>query len=851
MRTLASCLLLVTGAAFAGFTPPQKLTVVTDDNYPPYLFRDGDGSLQGIIKDKWELWSARTGVPVVIEGIPWAKAQEAALAGRADVIDAIAFTDARRTLYEFSPAYAAVDSRVYFHHSVSGINDVASMRGFTIGAKAGSACGRWLAERGSTLRNYDASEALVKAASAGEVRLFCMDAPTAQYFLFKLGRADDFRETPPLYSASLHWAVRAGQGELRDFVRAGFDRVGGEALDAIDARWMGSPVKMPLGPKYIGYFVLGLATLVGITALLLLWNRSLRVRVSARTEQLHGAMSELERQAEHARDLYDTAPCGYHSLDMEGRYVEVNDTELRWLGLDRHQVIGRHFGDFLTEDGRNAFRTNFSRFLEAGELHGIEYDLKRADGTMMKILLSATLRRDERGQPVMSNATIYDITERALAEERVAHLSNHDSLTGLPNRLLLRDRIQQAISQAHRAGGLLAVCFLDVDRFKTINDSLGQASGDRLLQAVGRRLAETVREGDTVSRVGGDGFVVCVTEVESVAHASSIGAAILESIGAAFEVDGHRIHITASLGIGLYPTDGTAAEMLIRHAETAMYHAKDAGRGTFQFFAEHMNVATQQRLFMEAGLRRGLERGEFELAYQPIFDVRGQPILGLEALLRWHPPGSPVIAPAEFIGVAEESRLIVPIGEWVLRESLGRARRWQAARADFKLSVNVSAHQLSRADFFDRLSAILRETGVDPRRLEMEVTESVIIESAGTARESIDRIAGLGVGIAIDYFGTGYAGLGYLKRLPIHKLKIDQSFVRNMLTDRGDAAIVAAVIAMARGLGVSVVAEGVETAEQLAELRRLGCDGAQGYLFARPQAADKIERLFAADTAFA
>ena len=851
MRILVSCLVLVAGAAYAGATPPQKLTVVTDDNYPPYLFRDDGGQLQGIVRDKWEAWSARTGVPVVLEGIPWAKAQEEALAGRADVIDVIALTEARRTLYEFSPAYAAVDARVYFHHSVSGINDVASMRGFTIGAKGGSACGRWLGERGATLRNYDTSEGLVGAAAAGDVRLFCMDAPTAQYFLFKLGQSDAFRESPPLYSASLHWAVRAGQAPLRDFVRAGFEKVGPEALDAIDARWVGNPLRLPIGRRYVGYFLLAIAAAVGVTAILLLWNRSLRVRVDSRTEQLFGAMTELERQAEHARDLYDNAPCGYHSLDSEGRYVEVNDTELRWLGLDRHQVIGRSFSDFLTEDGREAFRTNFSRFLEMGELHGLEYDLRRADGSLMKILLSATLRRDGDGKPWMSNATVYDVTERTLAQERVAHLSNHDALTGLPNRMLLRDRVQQAIGQAHRAGALVAVCFLDLDRFKKVNDSLGQATGDRLLQAVGQRLVETVREGDTVSRVGGDGFVVCMTGVGSVAHASSLGNSIVEAVGARFDVDGHRVDVSASVGIGLYPTDGTTPETLIRHAETAMYHAKDAGRANYQFFAEHMNVANQQRLFMEAGLRRGIERGEFELAYQPIFDVRGQPITGLEALLRWHPPGSPVIAPAEFIGVAEESRLIVPIGEWVLREALGRARRWQAARDDFVLSVNVSAYQLGRADFFDRLRAILRETGMDPRRLEMEVTETVIIESAGTARESIDRIAELGVRIAIDDFGTGYAGLGYLKRLPIHKLKIDQSFVRNLLTDRGDAAIVAAVIAMARGLGVTVVAEGVETEEQLAELRRLGCDGAQGYFFARPQSADKIERLFTADTAFA
>src|SRR5258706_16297717 len=277
-----------------------------------------------------------------------------------------------------------------------------------------------------------------------------------------------------------------------------------------------------------------------------------------------------------------------------------------------------------------------------------------------------------------------------------------------------------------------------------------------------------------------------------------------------------------------------------------MFHAKKAGRSSFQFFADHMNVAASERLSVENALRHGLESHEFELHYQPIYDVRARKIVGLEALLRWRRDGGELTSPVDFIAVAEDSRLIVPIGDWVLREALGRAKRWQALRPDLRLAVNVSANQLARPGFFDRLAAIVREAGVDPRLIEMEVTESVIIESKGTARETIDRVASLGVRIVIDDFGTGYAGLAYLKRLPVNKLKIDQSFVRNLATDRGDAAIVSAVIAMARGLGVGVVAGGVETEDQLSELVRLGCERAQGFLFARPLAAGKVEALLAA-----
>jgi diguanylate cyclase (GGDEF)-like protein/PAS domain S-box-containing protein len=847
MRCATLCLILGAWATLAGAAVPAKLTVVTDDNYPPYLFRSADGSLQGITKEKWDLWSARTGVPVDLQGMAWAKAQELTLAGGADVIESIALTESRRALYEFSPAYATVNARVFFHQSVGGIHDVASMRGFTIGSKEGSACDKWLADKGDThVRDYPSSEAVVMAAIAGDVRLFCLDAPTARYFLVKLGKANEFRETEPLYSASLHWAVGHGRTELRDYIQAGFERIGAEPIEAINARWLGNPLRSPLDPRFVAYFVAAIGVVVAGAALLVLWNRTLRGRVASRTAELNGAMRQIEKQAENVRDLYDNAPCGYHSLDMQGVYVEVNDTELRWLGMARDELVGkRRFSDFLTDDGRDDFRRHFARFLEIGEVRDIEYDLVRSDGSIMRILLSATLRCDADGRPATSNATLYDITERTEAQERLAHVSHHDGLTGLPNRALLRDRLQQAIGQAHREGTLLAVLFIDLDRFKTINDSLGQAAGDELLLAAASRLAESVRDGDTLSRVGGDGFVVVATGIESAGHASAIAAGILERLAQSVKIAGQEVHVTSSIGIALYPADGSAPDLLVRHAETAMYHAKEAGRAGYQFYAAHMNVAARERLSLENALRRGLENQEFELVYQPIFDLATRTIVGLEALLRWHPPGRAVIAPADFIAVAEESRLIVPIGEWVLREALARARRWQGLNKGIKLAVNVSGSQLARGDFFDRLRAIVGETGADPRRTEIEVTETVIIGSTGTARESLDRIAALGIGVAIDDFGTGFAGLGYLRRLPVSKLKIDQSFVRNLTRNRGDAAIVSAVIAMARGLGVTVVAEGVETEEQFVELKRLGCDCAQGYLLSRPLAVDRVETLFA------
>jgi diguanylate cyclase (GGDEF)-like protein/PAS domain S-box-containing protein len=849
MRALVTLWLCAACACYAQSQAPTQIKVVTDDNYPPYLFRTEGGELRGIVKDKWALWSARTGVPVVLEGTTWTRAQEMARRGEADVIDVIALTEARRALYEFSPAYGSVDARVYFHESVSGINDAASLRGFTIGAKEASACAKWITDRSPThIRDYPTSESLVRAATAGEVRVFCLDAPTARYFLFKAGQAGHFRETEPLYSASLHWAVRSGQVALRDFIQAGFAGIPPSELDAIDSRWMGNPVGLPLDSRYVVYFVIAVAALVAAAALLLLWNRSLRVRVAARTLELRNALTRIARQAEDARELYDNAPCGYHSLDAEGFYVEVNDTELTWLGMNRDEVVGKKkFSDFLSDAGREAFQTHFPRFLGQGEVRDLEYELVRKDGSTMRVLLSSTLMRDAAGRPIRTNATVYDITARAAAEAQVAHMANHDVLTGLPNRSLLNDRLEQAVARAHRTDTMLAVILIDLDRFKTLNDSLGPGGGDRLLKAVGQRLAQAVREGDTLSRVGGDGFVVVQPEAASAPAVAAAATALIEAIGKPLDFDGNEVHVGASLGIALYPNDGLTADALLRNAETAMLHAKQAGRANFQFFARHMNAAAHERIALEGALRRGLENGEFDVHYQPIYDLRTLEIKGFEALLRWRPAGRDPVPTPVFIAIAEEAGLIVPLGELVLREALLRARRWQANRPELRIAVNVSAYQLARPDFYDHLEALVREAGVDPGALEIEVTETVIIESKGPVRETIDRISRMGARIVIDDFGTGYAGLAYLKRLPANKLKIDQSFVRNLPRDRGDAAIVAAIIAMARGLGMEVVAEGVETEEQRLELERLGCECAQGFLWSHALARQGAERLLASD----
>jgi diguanylate cyclase (GGDEF)-like protein/PAS domain S-box-containing protein len=561
-----------------------------------------------------------------------------------------------------------------------------------------------------------------------------------------------------------------------------------------------------------------------------------------RRKQAEQALRESESRL---RLAMDAAQMGMWYWEAEtDRFTYSDGLNTLWgRPADAPLADYRKLQEQLHREDRELFDATLRHAIKQGTDFSVDYRVVWADGSEHWITNRGQVHRGRDGRAQRVIGVAMDITDRKIAEQRIAHMAHHDALTGLPNRVLLRDRIQQAIAQAHRNASQLAVLFIDLDRFKTINDSLGHQLGDRLLQSVASRILVCVREGDTVSRVGGDEFVIVIPEIESSSDASSVAAKILEVLASAFHLHGNDLHVAASIGISLYPSDGSDAETLMRNADTAMYHAKDSGRGNFQFFTQHMNVAAQQRLLLENSLRRALENREFELHYQPLFDLRDRSITGFEALLRWNPPGGATVPPGEFISAAEESGLIVPIGEWVLREALRQAKTWQAAGRALFVAINVSANQLARPSFVERLRRLIQETGIDPALVELEVTESVIIEGAGEAREALDHIAALGVGIAIDDFGTGYSGLAYLKRLPIDTVKIDQSFVRDLTVDPDDAAIVTAIVAMARSLGVDVVAEGVETEEQLSELMRLGCHRAQGYLLARPMTAAAVARL--------
>jgi diguanylate cyclase (GGDEF)-like protein len=466
------------------------------------------------------------------------------------------------------------------------------------------------------------------------------------------------------------------------------------------------------------------------------------------------------------------------------------------------------------------------------------------DGRQIEVEGSLTCYR-RRGEEAVIWGICRDITERKQAQVQLYHLAHHDLLTGLPNRLSFIDRLHQARAQARRLEQKLAVFFLDLDRFKVVNDTLGHTVGDEMLQETARRLVAGVRESDTVARLGGDEFTVILGNLTGIEAAEKIAGKLLKSLAQPLFIGGRELFTTASIGISIFPRDGEDPLTLIKNADIAMYQAKARGRNNYQFYAPAMDLHADRRLAMEIGLRRALEREEFILHYQPKVDVASGRVTAMEALLRWQHPELGLLPPAEFIPLAEETGLILALGEWVLRTACAQNRAWQeAGLPPVPVAVNLSGHQLQQKDMVRAVDRILKETGLHPGHLELEITETVIMQNPDFAAVVLGKLKSLGVRLAIDDFGTGYSSLSHLKRFAVNTLKIDKIFVRDVETSAADAAIATALIAMGNNLSLQIVAEGVETDGQLSFLREQRCHEVQGYLFSRPlPAAVAVEFL--------
>lgn len=556
-------------------------------------------------------------------------------------------------------------------------------------------------------------------------------------------------------------------------------------------------------------------------------------------------------ERERAQVTLNSIGDGVMSIDLLGNVTYLNAVAARMTGWSPQEAAGRAVQEvfcIIDADTRKTMQNPLATAIRENGAARLMTNclLVRRDGVETPIEDSAAPIHDRRGQVTGAVMVFHDVSEVRAAALRMSYLAQHDSLTDLPNRLLLSDRLAQAISLAERARQKVALLFLDLDGFKHVNDCLGHTVGDRLLQSVAQCLRSCVRSSDTVSRQGGDEFVIMLSQITHARDAAGIADKVLQAIRQSRHLIEHDLHLTGSIGIVSYPDDGADAETLLKNADFAMYQAKEAGRDNYQFFKPDLNLRSIERQSLQNSLRQAVQHQAFSLHYQPKVSLQTGAIRGVEALIRWRHPQSGLIPPAQFIPVAEECGLIVPIGRWVLREACRQARAWlDAGLAPMNVAVNISSVELRAKGFIASLRAILAETGLEPDRLELELTETFLMQDSSSTAAVLSAIRDLGVHLALDDFGTGFSCLSYLKRFPIDALKIDRSFIRDLAADADNAGIVSAVISMGRNLNMRVIAEGVETHDQLEFLQEHSCPEGQGYYFAQPMVAGEVTQLIA------
>ena len=679
-----------------------------------------------------------------------------------------------------------------------------------------------------------------------EGRLDAMLAPMAltSYHMAELGlhNVKVVGKTPIVMDLTLF--VDRDQPLLHSIVEKSLHAISHKDSQAILQRWIQQEYVEKTDYGLLLY--LGLLSLAALTVALT-WNLSLRRQIERRRKvemALQRLMDQLQRSEAKFRQLVENSNDIIYSLTPEGVFTFVSPAWTRLLGHATAEVEGKSFTEFIHLDDLPSCQTFLQRVVVHGEhQEGMEYRVRHENGEWRWHASNASPRKDAAGAIIGYDGLARDITERKRQEKLILHQAHYDSLTGLPNRLLAMDRLGQMLRQALRDSTQVAVLFLDLDDFKKVNDSLGHEVGDQLLVQCARRLGSVLRDTDTIGRLGGDEFIVLLGGLADGSLAQRVADHLLAQFSRPFGVGERRLKITASIGIALYPTDGTEVSELLRNSDAAMYHAKQMEPNTYAFFTAQLNQRVSRRLEMEQQLHGALERGEFSVYYQPKIELHSGKVTGAEALLRWHNPALGRVPPTEFIAIAEQTSLVVPLGEYVMREALSACARWQSEfdRA-FCIAVNLSPIQVRDTTLVGRVQAMLEQYGIAAKALELEITEGVLMRQQTEVEACLKGLIQLGVHIAMDDFGTGYSSLSYLRSYPFHVLKIDRSFLDDVTVDESNRQLIRAAIAMAHGLNMQVVAEGIETQEQQALLSEMGCDYGQGYLISKPMPEAEMDR---------
>ncbi len=947
---------------FAFHANARVLRVVTDDNYPPYLFLDQGGKPQGYEADLWKLWEKKTGIRVELAATDWASAQKAVLDGRADVIDMIFKTPRRELHYDFSPPYAKLRISIYADSSLAGIQNAATLRGFVVGVEKGDACEEKLQDLGvHDLRLFQGYADMIRAAESNEIRIFCMDEFPAAYYLYRFRKQKQFVRAFNFYQGEFRRAVRKGDRATLEEVERGMALITPEEKNALREKWMGHPVGFRSYTRYLGYFLLS-SSIVGL--IMLLWIRSLMGAVKRRTR-------ELENEKAQLRTLIDNSPDLVVLKDRKGVYIACNGQAARLMGSSPEQVAGKTDDDFFSREVSESFRENDRLAIEAGgdrvneewvtfpdtgekrlleviktrvmgergeaigvlgvgrditerrkneeklreqdELlremsalthsgawgfdpqtgkgewteevakihevdpstgtsmdfglgffHGehrakIEAAVKEAveKGTPYDLELEMITARGNRkwvrtichpvvrdGKVLKVRGSIQDITDRKMSNDLIWRQANYDSLTNLPNRRLFQDRLDQDILKASRSDSRIAVLFLDIDRFREINESMGHAMGDSLLVEAASRIGNCLKNPDTLARLGGDEFAVILENFGEMVHLDLMAREIIRQFSEPFDFGGGNVaYVSVSIGITIFPQDGREVGELMKNAEQAMYSAKEEKRSHFGYFTSTMHSEVSERLSLTNDLRQALSNGELVLHFQPIVAMQGSLIGKAEVLLRWNHPKRGLVSPESFIPLAEETGLIVDIGEWVFARAIESILRWKDRFGRIiELSVNKSPLQFEFGQSYPWMDQ-LEDAGLPGGSITVEITEGLLIRDSEKVRNRLIEFRNQGIEVSIDDFGTGFSSLSYLRQFHIDYLKIDKSFVKGLAEDESDRALAEAIVVMAHKLGIRTIAEGVETELQRQILEGFGCDYFQGYLFSRPVPASEFENL--------
>ena len=844
LRQISGLLLLLVGfcpaAPGAVATAPESgakpqvrvVRVALDDNYPPFVMRQPDGRVAGFLVDEWKLWERATGVHVELQASDWNAALSAIRTGKADVIDTIFETPQRLSIFDFTPAYAPIAVNIYTDSRLSGVADVASLRGFQVAVKAGDACADVLRSDGiGDIVLFPDYSDIVSAALRGRVHVFCMDEPPATYLIDRANASARFRVGFTLYRNAFHRAVRKGDQATLRLVEQGFAEIPAKDLARLHEKWMGRSLENESLRKlrYSLIVASGLALFLALIAMVL------RFAVIRRTSELASTRDQLQATLDALPDLM-------FELDSEGRVHDIHTARHDLLVVPRTDLLGARIDEFFPQEVAQSLRDALERAGELGSSSG-EYQLDGSDGPQwFEFTVS---RKSSSHLPRLHFIVLArDVSARKKAEERVHYLANYDALTGLPNRSQFAEHLGYAVSLAKREEHRIALLFVDLDHFKYINDSLGHVIGDRLLIELSSRLRALLREVDTLARLGGDEFIVMIPAVDE-RGAAEVATKLIDSIRQPVQIGLHELTVTASVGLSMYPEDGTDLDELLKKADSAMYRSKAAGRNSYAFFTGAMQRDADRHLKVLSAMRGAIDRGEFHVHYQPQLRISDRQLIGAEALLRWNCPQLGPIGPDEFISIAESSGLILPLGEWVLREVAQQLRVWlDDGYAATTIAINLSAAQFRHPALSALVATILRENDLDPSLIELELTESVMMQEPQRAVEIMREIHDIGVRMSIDDFGTGYSSLSQLKKLKVHKLKIDKSFIQDIVSDQDDRSIVVAIIELARSLSMRTVAEGVEVEEQLEFLRAQGCDEFQGYLHSPAVSAAEFASSF-------